>query len=564
MSTPRFVCQQCARAARRPARPLQLRPMITRARYSTTNSDEKSSAQTTTTTTPPKKDGAMSRRLQEATEEALLTGGRAGRKAVEEAGFSEELKERLFNKIADAEFRVEHAHTLAAAGLDSQTLGSTSRTGAGTRDLASAQHWTGDEAPEDTILRMLDDARKPLPPSLRGKPSIPDPVIVDLRLRRPPSQTPGQRAANARDKATVYAGMGMNKSAEDTEKKDGKGDKETNDKHRQAFRKELRERFGAGAGAANMPNTFTGLAALANERIEDAIARGQFRDIPRGPNVERDARADNPFIDTTEYIMNKMIQRQEIVPPWIEKQQELVRSARSFRNQLRTDWRRHAARSLASRGGSLQQQMAMADRYAAAEKVHNPRRRDIDKMTVATNHTDDPVMAAKVAEAAQETMKSSQEATEETSTTASPSTEETPSPVDAGPAVGDLTRPLRDPAWEAAERSYMELAIRNLNTLTRSYNLMAPELAKKPYFSLDRELLACFADVAPTLAQTIKDRAAIPAKPNPEDKNEALGRRVLEKFVGEGGSGSARVYDNKKPYYGLKEMWRDMWKEKTV
>lgn len=503
----------------------------------------------------------MSRRLQEATEEALLTGGRAGRKAVEEAGFSEELKERLFNKIADAEFRAEHSHTMAAAGIDTQTLGSASRTGAGTRDLASAQHWTGDEAPEDTILRMLDDARKPLPPSLRGKPSIPDPVVVDLRLRRPPSHSPGQRAANARDKATVYAGFGMNKSAEEAKKsKDGKAGTESDEKQRAAFRKELRERFGAGAGAANMPNTFTGLAALANERIEDAIARGQFRDIPRGTNVERDARADNPFIDTTEYIMNKMIQRQEIVPPWIEKQQELVRSARSFRMQLRTDWRRHAARSLASRGGSLQKQMEAAERYAAAEQVHNPRRRDVDKMAVATNHTDDPVMAAKVAEAAPAAEAAAAEQSEEKTTASPPG----PSPDGAGPAVGDLTRPLRDPAWEAAERSYMELAIRNLNTLTRSYNLMAPELAKKPYFSLDRELLACFADVAPTLAQTIKERAAIPPKPNPDDMNEALGRRVLEKFVGEGGTTSARVYDNKKPYYGLKEMWRDMWKKEDT
>lgn len=499
----------------------------------------------------------MSRRLEEATEEALLTGGRAGRRAVEEAGFSDELKNRLFNKIADAEFRAEHSHTIAAAGLDTQSLGSASRAGAGTRDLAAAQHWTGDETPEDTILRMLDDARKPLPPSLRGKPAIPNPVVVDLRLRRPPSQSPGQRAANARDKATVYAGMGLSaKPGEKDGKVDGKVDAkvdaETDEKTREAFRKELRERFGggAGAGAANMPNTFTGLAALANERIEDAIARGQFRDIPRGPDVARDARADNPFIDTTEYIMNKMIQRQEIVPPWIEKQQELVRTARLFRLQLRTDWRRHAARSLASRGGSLQEQMASAARYAAAEQVHNPRRRDVDKMAVATNHTDDPVMTQAAA-----------------STTSPVDTAAAPSPADGaggGAEAGDLTRPLRDPQWEAAERSYMELAIRNLNALTRSYNLMAPELAKKPYFSLDRELLACFADVAPTLAETIRERAARPPKPNPDDMGDALGRRVLERFVGDASTGGARVYDSKKPHYGLKEMWRDLWKKEAA
>ena len=41
------------------------------------------------------------------------------------------------------------------------------------------------------------------------------------------------------------------------------------------MRRDLKERFGPGVGT--MPNSFRGLAALANERIEDAIARGQFK-----------------------------------------------------------------------------------------------------------------------------------------------------------------------------------------------------------------------------------------------------------------------------------------------
>jgi hypothetical protein len=47
------------------------------------------------------------------------------------------------------------------------------------------------------------------------------------------------------------------------------------DKEREDMRKELKERFTPGARA--MPNSIRGLAALANERIEDAIARGQFK-----------------------------------------------------------------------------------------------------------------------------------------------------------------------------------------------------------------------------------------------------------------------------------------------
>ncbi|KAK4455186.1 hypothetical protein QBC34DRAFT_391749 [Podospora aff. communis PSN243] len=286
-----------------------------------------------------------------------------------------------------------------------------------------------------------------------------------------------------------------------------------------------------------MPNTLTGLAALANERIEDAIARGQFKNIPRGKGIERDTRADNPFIDTTEYIMNKMIKRQEIVPPWIEKQQELLKAARVFRLRLRNDWRRHAARLIASRGGSLQEQMQRAEAYARAEETYNPRRKNVDEISVPTNTTDDAVMVS-----------IRQQPWTPADFEVSEGAEEEAQPV--------ASRPFRDPEWEAAERSYMELAISNLNAITRSYNLMAPELAKKPYFSLKRELENCFAEVAPQLANTIKERAAQPNKSAIDPLSRP--RAVFER-LGSSGKGAARVYDSPAPHYGLKQFWRDLW-----
>ena len=105
--------------------------------------------------------------------------------------------------------------------------------------------------------------------------------------------------------------------------------------------------------------------------------------------------------------------------------------------------------------------------------------------------------------------------------------------------------------------SYLQLAITNLNKLTRSYNLIAPELAKKPYFSLERELRSCYADVAPELANAIKERAARPAK----QLVEKIGHRpgsVLERFSAD----KAVVYDSKKPLYGFKEFWNDLFAEK--
>lgn len=196
--------------------------------------------------------GAMSRRLAEATEEALLEGGRAGRKAVEEAGFSEDLKNKLLERVEAAKFRAENVSAFVEAGMNSNV-------GQGSRQIATGQAWTGEENPQDAMLRMLDDARKPLRPGLRGAPKIPSPV-VDLRLKREPKQRPGERLANARDKTSIYA---ISK------------DSQMSDKEREQMRRDLKERFGPGVGT--MPNSFRGLAALANERIEDAIARGQFK-----------------------------------------------------------------------------------------------------------------------------------------------------------------------------------------------------------------------------------------------------------------------------------------------
>lgn len=468
----------------------------------------------------------MARRLEEATEEALFTGGRAGRRAIEDAGFNEELKQRLLDKVADAKFREEHSTSLREAGL---TGNIPEAAGRGTRDVASAQPWTGTESESDAVLRMLNDVHKPLKPGLRGKPNIPSPsgIPVDMRLKKQPVFSTGRKMANAKEAASVYTGLGFK------DKEKGLSDKE-----REAMKKELRDRFSPAARA--LPNTISGLSALANERIEDAIARGQFKHIPRGKGVERDARADNPFIDTTEYIMNKMIKKQEMVPPWIEKQQEVVKAATVFRARLRNDWKRHAARMIASRGGSLQQQMHTAEEYARAEEVHNPRRRNSDQVSVPTNATDDAVMVAMRQEALP----------------VSPAEVTAPAPLGTSEPEITLTNPFRDADWEATERSYMELAINNMNTLTRAYNLMAPELAKKPYFSLERELKACFADVAPQIANEIKDRARRPSR-LPQGQAGAQAGSLLDRFVSEGRS--VKVYESRAPSYGLKEFWRDLW-----
>ena len=413
---------------------------------------------------------------------------------------------------------------------------------------------------------MLNDAHKPLRSAGPGqgvKPRVPS-LTLDMRMKKAVQRSQGQRLANARDRTSVYA---LSQDPNMTERE------------REQMRKQLKERFTP--GARPMPTTLQGLTSLANERIEDAIARGQFKNIPRGKgtNIERDYNASSPFLDTTEYFMNKIIQKQEIVPPWIEKQQELVKSASVFRARLRNDWKRHAARVISSKGGSLESQIERARAYATAEAYHNPkatksealngsdRQGNLTTIVVKENpseslqNTDSKITITEVSTTTPNASTPSKEipphltplSTGSIVTSHEPSS--TPAPTSsASPLNPALLSIFRDAAWEDLERSYQTLAVTELNNLTRSYNLMAPDLAKKPYFSLARELRSCFAEVAPQLADEILQRARAPKKVSVE----LIGHRpggLLESF----GTQSAKVYDSRKPNYGFKEFWRDLW-----
>ena len=57
--------------------------------------------------------GAMSRRLAEITDNTIESGGRDARRAMEEAGFSEELKKKLEERIQETSFRNEYPAAFA-------------------------------------------------------------------------------------------------------------------------------------------------------------------------------------------------------------------------------------------------------------------------------------------------------------------------------------------------------------------------------------------------------------------------------------------------------------------
>ncbi|PKX89521.1 DnaJ family domain-containing protein [Aspergillus novofumigatus IBT 16806] len=455
----------------------------------------------------PEEESAMQRRLSEMTEQAVLEGGRSAQRNIEQAGFSEDLKKRLQERIAATAFKSEYAAAHSIINMPESA-------GQGTRDIAGAAPWTGTESLHDATLRMLDSSKKPM----RVPYKIPQPAPVDMRISPKPSRSPGIRIADAKERSLTYT---LSQSPGIS------GDE------REAMRREMSERFTA--GARPMPVTLQGLSSLANERIEDAIARGQFNNIKRGKgvNVQADHNANSAFIDTTEYFMNKIIQKQEIVPPWIEKQQELAREVDRFRQRLRVEWRRHATRLIASEGGSLEAQMRRAQAYAAAEA----RLAERTKIEQAFRDTDG--------------IASSTSADETTKNKATSDSDENQLP---------HFSPLRDPQYLSTERSYHELQIKHLNALTRSYNLQAPPVAQKPYLNLERELNNCYADVAPSLAEEIKRRATERASPRvPTAKSST--NKVLSTFST---AQTSRVYDeDASKGYGFKDLWRDLFSNKN-
>ncbi|CAD0090501.1 unnamed protein product [Aureobasidium vineae] len=494
-----------------------------------------------------KEQGAMSRRLAALSEEGLESGGRSARKAVEEAGFDEGLKQELLERIATASFRNEHAGAISQAEMPN----SASRHSG---DIAGATPWSGTESVHDASLRMLNDSYKPLKPVQRSSagPSRGPPSKIDTgRPRNAPSS--GLRLANARDKTSIYAEM-----------------KELPDEEREKFRKELKERFTPSARSA--PVTLKGLESLANERIEDAIARGKFKNLPRGKAIERDYNASSPFINTTEYMLNRMIQRQDIVPPWIEKQQDIVSTSNRFRARLRADWRRHVARSIASRGGLLESQLVLAEEYARAEAIDNPpAKKRTEKINTIDNagHLTQITLDGEITPSGTAATKDSQQITiteipiDEAAKPISKEGElqisvDAPVEVVVEPkAPPPKVAPFRDADWLRTERAYHQAAIDNLNQLTRSYNLMCPALAQRPYFFLDRELNSCYAEVAPQVADAIRERAVAP-KPRFEATSSNKPSRILGNLAGP----ASKVYDEQRPQFGFRDLWREWFSKK--
>lgn len=85
------------------------------------NNNGASSNNESATSEAEKEEGALSRRLSEMTEEALLEGGRSAQKNIEAAGFSDDLKAQLEEKIKTSTFKSENAAAFSVVNMPVST-----------------------------------------------------------------------------------------------------------------------------------------------------------------------------------------------------------------------------------------------------------------------------------------------------------------------------------------------------------------------------------------------------------------------------------------------------------
>ncbi|GJE87408.1 DUF1992 domain-containing protein [Phanerochaete sordida] len=95
------------------------------------------------------------------------------------------------------------------------------------------------------------------------------------------------------------------------------------------------------------PTGMKGWASLVEERIERARQEGRFDNIQgRGQPLQQFVEERNPFIGREEFLLNRLVQRQGAVPPWVEVQQELDTALNNFRDVMRQSWTRRAIRMM--------------------------------------------------------------------------------------------------------------------------------------------------------------------------------------------------------------------------
>lgn len=194
-----------------------------------------------------------------------------------------------------------------------------------TEEIARGDVWIGEETAEQVAKRLaLDKKEKQLQSS--------------VQMPKYYKRSRNDQLSQGREKALDYK--------IDKFDKNGKNEKVKDPNIKEMYLEKYMMASGA-SDALSITNS------IANQRIEDAVERGQFKNLPRGKKAEYDHHASSPYIDTTEYFLNKMIKKQKAAPPWVESQMRVHEEIENLKRRLRVDWIQNAVKVLDQRTQGL-------------------------------------------------------------------------------------------------------------------------------------------------------------------------------------------------------------------
>ncbi|KAG8734266.1 hypothetical protein FRC11_006805, partial [Ceratobasidium sp. 423] len=95
------------------------------------------------------------------------------------------------------------------------------------------------------------------------------------------------------------------------------------------------------------PVSIRGWNALIEERIQKAQATGMFDKIEgRGKPLRQTTDEMNPFVAREEFLMNRIVLKNDAAPPWVELQKEAEKATLQLRELLISNWTRRMTRML--------------------------------------------------------------------------------------------------------------------------------------------------------------------------------------------------------------------------
>lgn len=347
-------------------------------------------------------------------------------------------------------------------------------------ELHSANAWDGDEHPQDTSLRMLLDAKKPLRSGNKGlygesrlktiqKPTHTDNLIPsdpsyqtwDATYVAPSHASGSQRPAiyRARNTAEIQALQKVQSMDLDSRTK-------AHIRNTKKSKAKVRRISNAREGALDYsltgslddvekteytkarPQNIQAWNSHIEDQIQVAQRNGKFSNLPGRGKPLASLNEENAFISRDEQILNRLISRQGAVPPFVEMQMSVERETTSFRNYLREEIVKRALVDL-------------------------------------PNYSSDDVVCS-----------------------------------------------YRDQVWEDRNVSYHNILIDRVNSIIKSYNAIAPAFSRRGLLVLETEMKNAREEALPVIINRLRHPRAT-SKPAKQDKKPStLIGRIRELFGG--------------------------------